>query len=420
MDSGRSGPPQHPAAQFPTRLLKGFQMREISTSIVSVAVAAFLVGFSAPGVRAEDGVTADKIVLGQAAALTGPAAELGLGMKVGLEAAFAEVNKAGGIKGRKLELKSVDDGYEPTRSIGVVKKLLTEDKVFSIIGTVGTPTAAAIQPITSNAGVPMIGAFSGVEFLREPYKPLVMNVRASYYQETEAMVEHLTKDLGYTRIGIMYQDDAYGQAGLAGLRRALDKRKMKLAGEGTYERNTVAILAVKDFVPLVPILWKRGIIVAKKPRENRVPIMMSDDELKAIDDWRFENRVATRSDAVRRLAQYGLHASESAPKLLKWISTAIRKYQALSNDITKEPSAIAVQRLREESAIFQTKVLMRVSMLMPNKMLLNAPIESGEVAQTAAEFNEFLNKLDLEKEKDRETLLEFFRIFRGKDAKPEE
>jgi hypothetical protein len=148
--------------------------------------------------------------------------------------------------------------------------------------------------------------------------------------------------------------------------------------------------------------------------------MMSDDELKAIDDWRFENRVATRSDAVRRLAQYGLHASESAPKLLKWISTAIRKYQALSNDITKEPSAIAVQRLREESAIFQTKVLMRVSMLMPNKMLLNAPIESGEVAQTAAEFNEFLNKLDLEKEKDRETLLEFFRIFRGKDAKPEE
>jgi ABC-type branched-subunit amino acid transport system substrate-binding protein len=70
-----------------------------------------------------------------------------------------------------------------------------------------------------------------------------MNVRASYYQETEAMVEHLTKDLGYTRIGIMYQDDGYGQAGLAGLQRALEKRGMKLAGEGTYERNTVAIKA---------------------------------------------------------------------------------------------------------------------------------------------------------------------------------
>lgn len=162
-------------------------------------------------------------------------------MKVGLEAAIAEVNRAGGIKGRKLELKSADDGYEPTRSIGVVKKLLNEDKVFAIVGTVGTPTAASIQPIASNAGVPLIGAFTGAEFLREPYKPLVMNIRASYYQETEAMVEHLTRDLGYTRIGIMYPDDAYGQAGLASLQRALDKRKMKLFGEGTYERNTVAI-----------------------------------------------------------------------------------------------------------------------------------------------------------------------------------
>ncbi len=212
-----------------------------SFRMASIALAGFMAAL--PAAHAEDGVSADKIVLGQAAALTGPAAALGQGMKLGLEAAFAEANKAGGIKGRKLELKSVDDGYEPTRSIGVVKKLLEEDKVFAIIGTVGTPTAAAILPIATNAGVPMIGAFSGVEFLREPYKPLVMNVRASYYQETEAMVEHLTKDLGYTRIGIMYQDDGYGQAGLAGLQRALEKRGMKLAGEGTYERNTVAIKA---------------------------------------------------------------------------------------------------------------------------------------------------------------------------------
>jgi len=118
-----------------------------------------LAGFIAvlPAAHAEDGVSADKIVLGQAAALTGPAAALGQGMKMGLEAAFAEVNKAGGIKGRKLELKSVDDGYEPTRSIGVVKKLLNEDKVFAIIGTVGTPTAAAILPIAANAGVPVTG-----------------------------------------------------------------------------------------------------------------------------------------------------------------------------------------------------------------------------------------------------------------------
>jgi branched-chain amino acid transport system substrate-binding protein len=207
---------------------------------------------------AEDGISADKIVFGQATALEGPASALGQGMKMGLEAAFAEINKAGGVKGRKLELKSIDDGYEPTRSIEAAKKLLEEDKVFALIGAVGTPTAAATQPIATAAGAPFIGAFTGAEFLREPTKPLVMNIRASYFQETEAMVEHLTKDLGATKIAIMYQDDAFGQAGLAGVKKALDKRQMQLAGEGTFERNTVAVktalLAIKKADPEAVIM----------------------------------------------------------------------------------------------------------------------------------------------------------------------
>ena len=190
---------------------------------------------------AEDGVTADKIVFGQAAALGGPAGALGQGMKIGIEAAFAETNRVGGVKGRKLALKSVDDGYEPTQSIEVVKKLLADDKVFAIAGPVGTPTAMATLPIASAAGAPFVGAFTGSEALRDPYKPLVMNVRASYFEETEAMVEHLTKDLGVTKIAIFYQDDAFGQAGLAGVKRALDKRQMSLVAEGTYERNTIAV-----------------------------------------------------------------------------------------------------------------------------------------------------------------------------------
>src|SRR5262249_57421872 len=114
-------------------------------------------------------------------------------------------------------------------------------KVFALAGPVGTPTSAATQPIASAAGVPFIGAFTGVEFLRDPYKPLVVNVRASYFEETESMVEHLTKDLGATTIAIMYQDDAFGQAGLAGVKKALEKRKMELAAEGTFERNTTAV-----------------------------------------------------------------------------------------------------------------------------------------------------------------------------------
>src|SRR6202790_463755 len=214
-------------------------MRATPLNALPLVLAALLA--TAVPASAEDGVSADKIVFGQATALEGPASALGQGMKMGLEAAFAEINKAGGVKGRKLELKSVDDGYEPTKSIEAVKKLLEEDKVFAIAGTVGTPTAAATQPIATAAGAPFIGAFTGAEFLREPYKPLVMNIRASYFQETEAMVEHLTKDLGASKIAIMYQDDAFGQAGLAGVKKALEKRQMQLAGEGTFERNTTAV-----------------------------------------------------------------------------------------------------------------------------------------------------------------------------------
>ena len=231
-------------------------MRAAPLNALPVALAALLA--TAIPAFAEDGVSADKIVFGQATALEGPASALGQGMKMGLEAAFAEINKAGGVKGRKLELKSIDDGYEPTKSIEAVKKLLEEDKVFAIAGAVGTPTAAATLPIATAAGAPFIGAFTGAEMLREPYKPLVMNVRASYFQETEAMVEHLTKDLGASKIAIMYQDDAFGQAGLAGVKKALDKRQMQLAGEGTFERNTVAVkaalLAIKKVEPQAVIM----------------------------------------------------------------------------------------------------------------------------------------------------------------------
>jgi ABC-type branched-subunit amino acid transport system substrate-binding protein len=226
-------------------------MRIMPLKVLPITIAALM----AAGIPAfaEDGVSADKIVFGQAAALDGPASALGLGMKLGLDAAFAEANKAGGVKGRKLELKSVDDGYEPTKSIEAVKKLLGEDKVFALVGSVGTPTAAATLPIATAAGAPFIGAFTGVESLRDPYKPLVVNVRASYYEETEAMVEHLTKDLGASKIAIMRQDDAFGEAGLAGVKKALEKRKMELAAEGTFERNTTAVkgalLTIKKAAP---------------------------------------------------------------------------------------------------------------------------------------------------------------------------
>jgi branched-chain amino acid transport system substrate-binding protein len=162
-------------------------------------------------------------------------------MREGIVAAFEEANRAGGIGGRKLELKSVDDGYEPERTIEATKKILAEDKVFALVGAVGTPTSQAAQPIATDAKVPFVGPFTGAEFLRNPYNRYIVNIRASYFQETEAWIEHLTKDLGISKIAILYQDDAFGLAGLDGVKLALTKRNMRLAAEGSFKRNTTAV-----------------------------------------------------------------------------------------------------------------------------------------------------------------------------------
>jgi ABC-type branched-subunit amino acid transport system substrate-binding protein len=189
---------------------------------------------------AETGVSADKILFGQAAVFEGPASALGLGMRDGLTAAFHEINAKGGVGGRKLDLVTQDDGYEPNKAIDAVKALISKN-IFALVGPVGTPTSLAAHPIAKEAGVPFIGPFTGAEGLRSPYLAHVVNVRASYFQETEVMVERLTKDKGFTKIAIFYQDDAFGRAGLAGAKRALEKRNMSLVAEGTFERNTVAV-----------------------------------------------------------------------------------------------------------------------------------------------------------------------------------
>jgi len=191
--------------------------------------------------RAEDGVSKDSILFGQVAALNGPAQALGQGMREGILAAFGEANRAGGINGRKLELKSIDDGYEPEKTIEATNKAIREDKVFALVGAVGTPTSRAGQPIATAARVPFIGPFTGAEFLRNPFNRYVVNIRSSYFQETEAWIEHLTNDLGVTRIAILYQDDAFGLSGLAGVKKAMEKRNLSLVAEGTFKRNTTAI-----------------------------------------------------------------------------------------------------------------------------------------------------------------------------------
>jgi branched-chain amino acid transport system substrate-binding protein len=219
--------------------IEGIENMKRQTLISIVSVLAF--GLTSATALAKDGVYKDKIVFGQIAALEGPAQGLGQGMREGILAAFEEANRKGGIAGRKLELKSVNDGYEPEKMIDAMHTMLRDDRVFAIIGPVGTPTAKAGQPIATDAKVPFIGPFTGAEFLRNPYNRYVVNVRASYFQETEAWIEHLTKDLGITKIAILYQDDTFGLAGLDGVNIAMAKRNMSLVASGTFKRNTTAV-----------------------------------------------------------------------------------------------------------------------------------------------------------------------------------
>ena len=187
------------------------------------------------------GVFDDRVLFGQSAAFSGPASQLGLGMKLGIEAAFEEANRNGGVHGRRLELTSLDDTYEPEFAIANTTQLI-EEGVFALIGAVGTPTSRSATPVAREAEAPYIAPFTGAAFLRDAEAlPNVVNMRSSYNQETEAMVARLTEDLGVTRIAVMYQEDSFGRAGLNGALAALTKRGMEPAAVGLYPRNTTAV-----------------------------------------------------------------------------------------------------------------------------------------------------------------------------------
>ncbi len=204
-----------------------------------VCVAALALA-AAPAMAAE-GIDAAAVSFAQVAALEGPAAALGTGMRQGILAAFEEANRAGGVNGRELRLDSMDDGYEPDQSVAQVKKVIAGNAHLGLIGPVGTPTSKATQPVATSAKMPFIGPFTGAGFLRDATLGNVINVRATYDAETETWIKHLVDEKGMSKIAILYQDDGFGRVGLDGVKAALERRGMELVAEGTYTRNTTAV-----------------------------------------------------------------------------------------------------------------------------------------------------------------------------------
>jgi ABC-type branched-subunit amino acid transport system substrate-binding protein len=192
-----------------------------------------------------------RIVLGQSAAFSGPAAQLGIQMNTGARIFFAALNAQGGVNGSSIELRTLDDGYEPDRCKANTEKFIKDD-VFGLFGYVGTPTALAALPLVVDAKIPFFGPFTGAEALREPFHKSVFHLRASYYDETALIVRQLTA-LGLKKIAVFYQNDAYGKAGLEGVTRALKSQDLAPVALGTVERNTVDVAeAVKAIAPKMP------------------------------------------------------------------------------------------------------------------------------------------------------------------------
>ncbi len=208
---------------------------------IIVMIAGILVVASSSILYAEDGISDKEILVGMSTALSGPAMFLGASFKSGAEAYISKVNDSGGIHGRKIRLIAYDDGYEPSRAVPNINKFIKNDRVFALLGNVGTPTAMAIKPIVIREKVPLFGPFTGAEPLRRPVVRYILNYRASYYQEVEEFIKGMVDNKGLKRVGVFYQNDAYGRVVLQGTRIALEKRGLKPVVTGTYKRNTADI-----------------------------------------------------------------------------------------------------------------------------------------------------------------------------------
>jgi len=209
--------------------------RQFSLGIGATALA----GFGVARAQSEG-----RIVLGQSAAFSGPAAQLGIQFNQGAKLFFDQLNAAGGVGKRMVEIRTLDDGYEPDRCAENTRKLIADD-VFALFGYVGTPTSLAAVPLFNQAKVPFFAPFTGAESLRQPFNRLIFHVRASYYDETALIVRQLV-NLGIKKIAVFHQNDAYGKAGLDGVNKALAEHKLPLAGAATVERNSVDVAAAVE------------------------------------------------------------------------------------------------------------------------------------------------------------------------------
>ena len=196
------------------------------------------------------GVGADEIRIGSSLALSGHASFLGTQTLHGALCYIGAVNEAGGVHGRSIKVLAYDDGYDPPRCLENTQKLIVEDNVFGLFCYVGTPTSVKIMPLVQEARLPLVGLFTGAQILRNPFQRYIINIRASYYQETGAVVDELVESLGLKKFAVFYQYDDYGFDGLTGTQIALKKYGLTPVATGSYRRGSIEVeQALEQILP---------------------------------------------------------------------------------------------------------------------------------------------------------------------------
>jgi len=214
--------------------------RRVMRSVTIASAFAIASMVTATFVRAEVGVSPSTITLGMSAPFTGPNGAYGIEMREAISAYLARVNEAGGVNGRKLQLVAMDDGYETVRTVANTRALLDEHKVFALVGYYGSSPTTEAMKVFSAARTPLVGTISGADSLRNPAERYMFNVRASYADETEAIVNQLVA-LKMTRIAVFYQNDGFGQSGLSGVTAALKTHGLEPAAAVSVERNSLDV-----------------------------------------------------------------------------------------------------------------------------------------------------------------------------------
>ncbi|MBW7834451.1 MAG: ABC transporter substrate-binding protein [Simplicispira suum] len=186
--------------------------------------------------RASPGVTDSEIVIGQSLGLTGPLAAMAPELVNITKTYIDGVNAQGGVHGRRIRMVTEDDGYKPENSVRLVGKMIAQDHVFALANLTGTANVGAVLPLLAkeNPPVPLISPFTGADLLREPPINHVFNVRASYGDEVEKLVQHLTT-LGVQRISVLWMNNGFGKDGLAGARKSMEKRGLNLHSDAPIQ-----------------------------------------------------------------------------------------------------------------------------------------------------------------------------------------